>query len=506
MNNVFEGVGQCVVDEAFFGYHEECDRLVGKLTKGTLYRCDYRGLNRVGKTSLMINAGKRVKEYYAHDSSTVVILLDMSDCLSSADFWELMCEEWIDALTAKGLLNGRLEKWLTPASFAKKTQMISGELEDRTIRVIMFIDEFDKALDIFDESDFQKLRKYAQSPNNRGGVSLILFHRLSLQYIERKIKIGRVSTLSGVINEKLILSGFRECDMELYWAQFDHRLTDMQKAEIQYYCANQPYGLGMFGNEIIERIERGEVIEEIDINQVFQSISANMYDWYNNRIIKLLEEEKMIDDMIEFIIAGRDASLDKNLGLLSDEVKFAGFWQKGNSYAISEFFTSILRIYYKSHRSVQRSDLELLEDKMRDIMLIEMRNLPKDVDVEPSTLWHVYRFNKGRYEALHKNKRYQKMIDDNGSFWGCKYQLEDVLSFADIYDIFRVPANWDILCLHLPREKRDFSVWEDKLWCCVMARNALSHGSRETIPMEKRGHVRDYCHELINTFRDNRIS
>ena len=506
MNNVFEGVGQCVVDEAFFGYHEECDRLVGKLTSGKLYRCDYRGLNKVGKTSLMLNVARLVEDYYADDNDTVVVCMDMSPFTSSDKFWREMSKAWRRALSKKGLLTGSLEEYLEPEEFAEETHSITTELQDQAIRVIMFIDEFDQAIEILAESDFQKLRLFAQSPVNKGGVSLILFHRLSLQYIERRIKIGRVSTLSGVINDKLILSGFHEHDMELYWAQFDHRLTDMQKAEIQYYCANQPYGLGMFGNEIMERIKQGEVIEKIDISQVFQSISANMYDWYNHRIIKLLEEEKMIDDMIEFIIAGRDASLDKNLGLLSDEVKFAGFWQKGNSYAISEFFTSILRIYYKSHRSVQRSDLELLEDKMRDIMLIEMRNLPKDVDVEPSTLWHVYRFNKDRREALHKNKRYQKMIDDNGSFWGCEYQLEDVLSFADIYDIFRVPENWDILCHHLPREKREFSVWEDKLWCCVMARNALSHGSRETIPMEKRGHVRDYCHELINMFSDNRIS
>lgn len=406
----------------------------------------------------------------------------------------------------KGVLTGDLEEYLKPDEFAEETYSVTTAMQDQAIRVIMFIDEFDQAIKILDQSDFQKLRLFAQTPVNQGGVSLILFHRLSLQYIERKIEIGTVSTLSGVINDKLILSGFRECDMELYWAQFDDRLTDLQKMDIQYYCSNQPYGLGMFGNEIMNRIEQGEVPEKIDISQVFLSISANVYDWYNNRIIKLLEEEKMIDDMIEFIIAGRDASLDRNFGLLSDEVKFAGFWQKGNSYVISEFFTSILRIYYKSHRSVQRSDLELLEDKMRDIMLIEMRNLPKDINVEPSTLWHVYRINKDRREALHKNKRYQKMINDNGSFWGCDYQPEDVLSFADIYDIFRVPENWDILCQHLPREKRDFSVWEDKLWCCVMARNALSHGSRETIPMEKRKHVRDYCHEMISTLSDNRVS
>lgn len=280
----------------------------------------------------------------------------------------------------------------------------------------------------------------------------------------------------------------------------------MQKADIRYYCANQPYGLGLFGKVIMERVDRGEAIEEIKIEEVFLSISAIMYDWYNNRIIKLLEEEQMIDDMIEFIIAGRDAALDRTVTMLSDEVKFEGFWQKGNSYVISEFFTSILSMYYKRSHAVKRSDLELLEDKMRDIILIEMRNLPKDTYVEPGTLWHVYRFTKGRREALHKNRRYQQMIKDNGAFWGCQYQLEDVISFSDIYDIYRDPENWEILCTHLPVGQRDFSAWSDKLWCCVMARNALSHGSRETIPVEKRRHVRDYCYELIHAFSDSRIA
>lgn len=506
MKNVFLGVGAIVSGDAFFGYHKECQDLYNKLTGETLFRCDCRGLNRVGKTSLMKKTVKELEQYYA-DKRALVIDLDMALFANSDMFWEKLALAIRKKLDSKGLLTDDLMRILQPEDFVNETQEIVDALQDEDIRIILLIDEFDQAQEIFLEDDFQRLRHFAQSDIDYGGFSIVLFHRLSLVYIEKKLKVGSVSVLSGVITEKLVLKGFSESDMEIYWQQFDNQLTDIQKEEIRYYCNNLPYGLGLFGREIINRAEQGISMESIDIRDVYQTISKSIYAWFSQRIIALLEKEEMIGDMIEFIIAGRDASLTHNLVNLSDEIKFEGFWEKGNDFVISEFFTSILRMYYMKNRGVHRSDLELLEDKMRGILLTEMRNLPKDTEVEPGTLWHVFRIRggvQGQIEPLYKNKHYQKMIEDNSRFWGVEYHLEDVLSFNDIYDIYRYPENWEILSLHVPAGMRVFEIWQDKMWCCVLARNALSHGSREKIPLEKRGHVRDYCFEISNAFTEDR--
>lgn len=365
-------------------------------------------------------------------------------------------------------------------------------------RVILAIDEFDKASDKFTQEDFELLRDLFSGRDIR--ASLVLVSRRRINMIEKKNFSN--STFHGIVQTERI-DGFDEEDMKLYYGVLKDKygidVSEDVRERLRYYCGRSPYLLSMFAQKIVEaypfgdgdlNVENAEQIYDEcndDINQYYEGILTYLKD---DKIPgeKMSTMEKLIGVIMGPIIGigKEDIGLLRGMGYL---------YREGDEYkSISGHFTNCyLR---REARSVDAWAAIINVDKKIKAVIRKQIMLYHNVEYITYDLWN-------NIFSPSELTRYDKFIED--TMRERDYQIDSVVDPLDVCGMTvavtilkRYWSGWFSKFFN----NDSWDKWEDKLLSCAKARNPIAHGHPEFLSPERVSAVNTYCKMILDQLSD----
>ena len=501
LNNLFV-VGPEVKGESQIGYERYLEKFTDILLN-TINNISITGLKRFGKTSLAKEVVERVKE--RSDGKVITIFVDLAKQKSFSDLLvsvvntlenEIIETDAVEVFESS--IYGRYIEKLSSVDSGSKTYRDTFDSVFKWIykqgyRVILVIDEFDSASDLFTETaDFEFLRDL--SSNRDIGVSLVLVSRRQLYMIEKKNFNN--STFHGVV-QTYPVDGFDESDMSLYFGVLKDKygidVSKHAKERLQYYCGRSPYLLSMFAYDIVEdhdkhgsfSIDQIYRNREIDIENYYKSIFACL----NNDKISVdgaYEEISTIEKLVGVIIGPKIGIVEEDIDLLENMGYL--YSEKELYKSISGHFTNALR---RVPLSVDTWDAILGTEKKIKAMIRKQIMLNKNVEYIDYELWSDIFDSIGAGGTL---DTYDKFIDDAMQEYKCEVDLLDVCSLDVAVSILQFYwENWFSKFFN----HDSWDKWEYKLRLCANARNPLAHGHEEFLSSESKSSVNEYCESIL---------
>lgn len=501
MNNLFV-VGPEVKGESQIGYGRYLDKFTDVLLN-TINNISITGLKRFGKTSLAKEVVERVRA--KSDGKVITIFVDLAKQKSFSDLLvsvintlenEIIESDAIEVFE-NNIYSRYIEKLsnLDPESktYRDTFDSVFKWISKQGYRVILVIDEFDSASDLFTETaDFEFLRDL--SSNRDIGVSLVLVSRRQLYMIEKKNFNN--STFHGVV-QTYPVDGFDESDMGLYYGVLKDKygidISKHAKERLQYYCGRSPYLLSMFAYDIVEdyakhgsfSIDQIYRNREIDIENYYKSIFACL----NNDKISVdgaYEEISTIEKLVGVIIGPKIGIVEEDINLLENMGYL--YSEKEMYKSISGHFTNALR---RVPLSVDTWEAILGAEKKIKAMIRKQIMINKNVEYIDYDLWADIFDSIGASGTL---DTYDKFIDDAMQEYRCEVDLLDVCSLDVAVSILQFYwENWFSKFFN----HDSWDKWEYKLRLCANARNPLAHGHEEFLSSESKSSVNEYCEAIL---------
>ncbi|MBO4532005.1 MAG: ATP-binding protein [Paludibacteraceae bacterium] len=495
-------MGPEVMGESQIGYNRYLDKFASILLN-TINNISITGLKRFGKTSLAKEVLERVKKNSSE--RVITIFIDLAKQKSFSDFLGSLVnnlEDSIIEIDAAEMLETRAYsryiermKSVPPESMTYRDSVgsVFRWVSKQGYRIILAIDEFDAASDLFKETaDFEFLRDL--SSNRDIGVSLVLISRRQLYMIEKKNFNN--STFHGVV-QTYPIEGFDESDMTLYYSvlkeKYGIEMESQDKERLIYYCGRSPYLLSMFAFNIVEDYSKDGVFNidsvyrkcEIDIENYYKSIFACL----NNDKISVegaYEEVSTIEKLVGVIVGPKigivesDISLLENMGYLySDQEQYK---------SISEHFTNALR---RVPLSVGTWDALLGTEKKIKAMIRKQVMINNDVEYIDYDLWSEIFEHIGATGTL---DTYDRFISNSMQEYKCEVDLLDVCSLDIAVSILQF--YWERWFSKFFNHD-SWNQWEYKMRLCAKARNPMAHGHEEFLSAESKSSVNGYCEAIL---------
>lgn len=503
MNNIFV-VGSEVKGESQIGYRRYLEQFANILLN-TINNISITGLKRFGKTSLAKEVISRVKT--ESKKNVLAIFIDLAKQRSFPDFLmairnglenEIMGDDKLAETILNSTIFKRYFERLNSATPESKTYRDSLEsifkwITKQEIRVILAIDEFDAASDIFKETaDFEFLRDL--SSNRDIGLSLVLVSRRQLYMIEKKNFNN--STFHGVV-QTYPINGFEQEDLNEFFCvlkkKYDIELNNYSRERLNYYCGQSPYLYSMFAYDIVDDKMADKEINidsiyrrrEIDIENYYKSIFACLN---NDRVDvegaygEVSTVEKLVGVIIgpKITVVENDISVLEKMGYLYSEEEMY--------YSISQHFTNALR---RMPLNIDTWTAILGLEKKFKAMIRKQILLNYNVEYIDYDMW-VDIFEKiGARTML---DTYDKFIADSMKEYKCDVDMLDVCSLDVAVSI--IQFYWEEWFSKFFNND-DWDKWEYKFRLCASARNPMAHGHEEFLSLEAKASVNEYCDSII---------
>lgn len=503
MDNIFV-VGSEVQGESQIGYQRYLDKFTDSLLH-TINNISITGLKRFGKTSIVKEVLSRVKT--ESEKKVMAVYIDLARQRSFSEFLvsirngienEIMEEESIVEIFYQSPVFKRFLERISNVEPESKTyrdtlESIFKWISKQNIKVILAIDEFDSASELFQETaDFEFLRDL--SSNRDIGISLVLVSRRQLYMIEKKNFNN--STFHGVV-QTYPINGFEAEDLEEFYDVLKNRyhieLSEYSRERLRYYCGQSPYLFSMFAYDIVDDQAAGKEINidaimkrrGIDIENYYKSIFACLnHDMIN--VEGAYGEISTIEKLAGVIIGPKigveenDISLLENMGYLYAEGSLY--------YSISRHFTNAIR---RMPLNIDTWSAILGLEKKLKTMIRKQIMINNSVELIDYDLWTDI-FEK--INSAGTLDTYDKFIADTMKEHKCDIDVLDVCSLDVAVNIiqyyweewFSQYFNWD-----------SWEQWEHKLRLCASARNPMAHGHEEFLSAEARRSVNEYCDSIL---------
>lgn len=491
MDNVF-CIGGQVRGESFIGRKPEVEALRKLFVYSSVKTAkSIIGLTRTGKSSFVDNAFLDIPE----SEKILYVNVTLGD-FSYYEMWQDIMWKLKKQLQHKELMDDEIGdllsnfdkeelKWVKLNHSVKDIFEYLSELE---IKVILVLDEFDRASIVFenDTKKYDMLRELLSSP--KYNLFTITISRRSLNTIEGTTY--QSSTLHGVL-DPIYFKGFTDEDVKEYYEvleKYNIRLNDEQKKEIEYYAGKSPYLLSIFGHKLVERKKANKAI---DIADVFQNDCKLINDYYRD-IQKHLERDGDLKRLIPFVIG-------PNIGVTQndrDELVNLGYllFAEDRTIAVSEYFTQFLSINMINF-SIWDAIISV-EKKIKQIIEREMDGLIDYYQVYGESIKDIEREIIQNTPGAQKNILiYDTFIDSTQKkfFKTCTYF--DVISLSDS---FRIVANsWSVFSKYF--KDTEYGEWSEKFNKCGNVRNPIAHGHEEYITDIEKQEIDIYCKDILES-------
>lgn len=508
-DNIFITGGK-VSGDSMIGYEEKIDSLTG-LIKGKLNNTGgiyVHGLYRMGKSSLMDNIVHSIDKKY-DDLVCISVDLNLFNTNSQNKYEEFLVKI-IKKLRKKleEMQNANLEILLKKIPDPKSIELseVRWEFDDifnyvksAGLKVLLIIDEFDAAKDIFTcKGDFELFRELTASEEY--SVCLVTVSRQELSLIENVNPNN--SSFKGVMYP-FPVKGFDDNDVREYRRVmkefYDYELSDEDVDLIDYHSGSSPYLWSCIGFEIAERRLRGKEVcmEEILVSAPILS----KINGFHESVFKCLDNDKdrngvtFAEKLVSILIGPSFLATDEDIKLLigMDYLIDTGDEYIAFSYAFKKYLMEI------SYSNDILSNFDTLEKKMK--LLLEQNkdklfNAVAASDTDEDENW---------FKVL--SDTWSKIESRPFSSSGYKQQIrktsktfrktETVLNVMSLEDATRIVRNyWNIFAYKFNGDTLD--KWEIKFKDCGTARNPVHHGSVCRIyTAEEQVRVNSYCEEII---------
>ena len=510
-DNIFITGGE-VSGDSMIGYEEKENSLTRlieqKLGKtGGIY---VYGLYRMGKTSLIKQIIPVLDKKY-EDLICVYINLNefnTGKLLSYSEFLEgiiLELEDKLDELEDTELARVR-EKIgifkgddMSSMKYRLSFNKIFRFVKKSGLKVLLVIDEFDSAKDVFkSKADFELFRDLVASAEY--SVCLVTVSRQELSLIENENPNN--SSFKGVMHPFQI-KGFSDCDIKEYRRIvkefYDYELSEEDIGAITYYGGPSPYIWSCIGYELAECRLLGK---EIHIDDILNSATVlSKIGGFHDSIFKCLEHDKdrngvnFAEKLASVIIGPSFLATEEDIKLL---ISMNYLIDDGKEYfAFSHAFKKYL--LGLSYSNDVLNNFDTLEKKMKLLLDDNKSKLFKTVNAsDPDEdenwfavlrdTWNIInskKFNKSIYLS-HINKTYSRF-----------HKNETVLNVMSLEDVTMIARNyWNIFAGRFNNDP--LNKWEIKLKDCGEARNPVHHGSAKRVyTTEEQCRINSYCMEII---------
>ncbi len=503
MDNIFV-VGSEVQGESQIGYKRYLYQFTNILLN-TINNISITGLKRFGKTSIAKEVISRVK--IESEKKIIAIFIDLAKQRSFPDFLmavrngleeEIMGDDSLAESVYNNTIFNRYLDRLNSVEADSKTYRDSLEsifkwITKKEIRVILAIDEFDAASDLFKETaDFEFLRDL--SSNRDIGLSLVLISRRQLYMIEKKNFNN--STFHGVV-QTYPINGFEEDDLNVFFELLQNKygieLNEYSMERLNYYCGQSPYLFSMFAYDIVDDSAVGKEVNidsiykrrEIDIENYYKSIFACL----NNDMIDVegaYGEVSTVEKLVGVIVGPKISVVENDISMLE---KMGYLYNEDEMYySISQHFTNALR---RMPLNIDTWSAILGLEKKLKSMVRKQIMLNYEVELIDYDMW-IDIFEK--IGAAGTLDTYDKFIYDSMNEYKCDVDMLDVCSMDVAVSIIKF--YWEEWFSQFFNNDV-WDKWEYKLRLCASARNPMAHGHEEFLSTEARASVNEHCDSII---------
>ena len=302
LNNPFAGCGSIVRGESFVGRDMETKRIHQRVLSSEFGNIGIIGIPKIGKSSLMDNALMKDRNKLWESKRYLVVWHSMKSSESPKDFFiKLVLGVYNDLkrLKVEDTLLRYLEESLSELrrddlSYIETEHNLIIFFSDLTasgIRVIVCIDEFDHANELFDEVHYQLLRTLSYEPSHK--IALVTSSRRNIYDIEHYS--GGGSTLFGTF-DYLYLGCFNEDEVNdlISLAEKSVSLTDGEKNQLLGTTGNHPFLISLVLYKYLSEIVEGKMLQ-LSLDETKVAILK-----YFDDIFYVLDKDELSKKLIRF--------------------------------------------------------------------------------------------------------------------------------------------------------------------------------------------------------------
>ena len=452
------------------------------------------GIPRIGKSSLAWKAILECEEDLI-SRKIIPIWIDVGIYNEIVDFFCAIIAECVFKLEKLELISVPINEavsqindanllWNKRFSFILKFFKLVKDLE---YRIILILDEFDNARNIFKDTaeGFQKLRSLSYNP--KYSVTFVTTSRRSVKNIEETLK-GSSTFYETFMNNNL--GAFNENDKREYFEKISSvgiAFSKDDKVKINTYCGSHPFLLDILCYEIIEIFQKQR---EIIVDKAISTVEEMIVNYYDH-LINILKEDDTLSKLLQILIGPRvdinGADINLLLGYSIIEQINGGEYQ-----AFSHHFQEFLKII---NREVDLWPiLGETERQLRDIISITLykhygENWIEKIERAPNL---APIFEKARI-AQEKEKL----------TFGARAST-DLLNFTYPMDLFAIMSReWSVVFKSLfgvdeGGKEIQKNYWATRISYISKFRNPLAHHRFEIIKDYERQLVEGYCKEILS--------
>lgn len=398
--------------------------------------------------------------------------------LEKLDLFSIPLNEVVKLINDESLL------WNKRFSFILKFFKL---VKDLGYRIILILDEFDNARNIFKDTaeGFQKLRSLSYNP--KYSVSFITTSRRSVKNIEETLK-GSSTFYETFMNNNL--GAFNENDKNEYFekiSNMDIIFSDDDKDKINKFCGSHPYLLDILNYEIVEIFLKQT---EIKIDKAISTVEEMVVNYYDH-LINILKEDESLSKLLQILIGppvditGADINSLLSYSLIK-QINVDEY------HAFSHHFQEFLKII---NREVDLWPiLGETERKLRNVISIALdkhygENWIKKLEQAPQLI------------KIFKNARVDQEKEKKTFGARASSDLLDYTYPMDLYSI--ISREWGVIFKPLfgideRGKKIQKNYWETRISYISKFRNPLAHHRSGVIKDYERQVVEGYCKEILS--------
>lgn len=519
-NNPFAGLGTIVQGDRFVGRNDE----LNSIRQRVLGRHDYSniaivGLPRIGKSSLVYECIMSKRESLLEDN-TIPIYYSISSLRNSFDFFKKLVLSIDDKFQDESLKNDeRYSNFAKPIvseieelpktkidDLYDKVEKYLKKLKRWEYKVIVILDEFDNAKNIFQLADFQLLRDLSYEPDTK--LCLITCSRQTLKEIEKGATDGNLSNFEGIFTT-CNLKTFEEQDVQKYWERVEpvFQTSDEYKKLVRFLVGTHPWLMDIVNDYYYSKEGANpnnvEILEEVKLN-----LMKNLDD-----MISILEKEDLFNSALQLVIGPlfhvpsiHQEKLLKYGFIRRVPVEYKNILFKQNiigpqqdNYAyvcFSDFSTlDLYRRYYtdipyleywgETERTLRSLIVTYLNERYTDNWEEEMKQYIKDNPPFPNYSIERWSDNVSKLKANKKNmvSVFPEMQEQH---------ITDFSLTSQLFDIF-IKCDWNWFGAVFKGEKRK---WNEKFDYITKIRNVLVHYNNDNIVKTVIDQARSYCNDI----------
>lgn len=303
LNNPFRGFGTIVCGDRFVGRTEKLNEIRQRVLGDDYSNLSITGLPRIGKSSLVWQCLMFNQEQWVN-SNTIVVYYQLGSLRSSLAFFKKLVEKTNEKFVKFFNTDEKYSQYARPLiadiqnaqTVEDATDIVEcyfNRLRRWGYKIIVILDEFDRAQDVFEVADFQELREISYDPETK--ICLVTCSRKTLDEIEKKEP--KLSNFAGIFSE-CKLQMFEESDVELYWERVkkDFDVNDEHKTFVKYLVGNHPWLMDVV-NDYFFMHKDDNLTKEDKINGVKLPLMQGL-----DSMVSTLEKEDLLNAAIQLVI------------------------------------------------------------------------------------------------------------------------------------------------------------------------------------------------------------